>query len=343
MQPDLNELCAEIRAHHRRRHFAMEQRKRNDLALLSFLRTQLGWTKDLGKSAEGKRIAELAKALVDTAERLTADEATQKRQKVKPEIVPEYEEWRALIEGTVRARAPFDAMERAATKEMERLAAQLPVWKSWGEAVRGFSARSLAVIVGEAGNLDNYATHSKLWKRMGVAVIGPGDGLSDHRQGSPGAGATNADWIAEGYNKARRSRMHVIGDAFVKTKPGSGAHYRDVYDARKAYEVERASLMGLTVAPAAAIPKKRAAEFRSVGHIDLRARRYMEKRLLRDLWRAWRGGGRKPFADEAKPEVPPPEPADYSDEMTQAQVDALRQHAPQDESKMGSLVHELAL
>lgn len=38
--------------------------------------------------------------------------------------------------------------------------------------------------------------------------------------------------------------------------------------------------------------------------------------------------------------LPAPEPADYSDEMTEAQVDALRRCAPQDESAMGPLVHE---
>ncbi len=40
------------------------------------------------------------------------------------------------------------------------------------------------------------------------------------------------------------------------------------------------------------------------------------------------------------PAIPAPTPADYSDELSGAQVDALRKHAPQDESKMGHLVHE---
>jgi hypothetical protein len=41
----------------------------------------------------------------------------------------------------------------------------------------------------------------------------------------------------------------------------------------------------------------------------------------------------------AKP-VAPPEPADYSDEITPAQLAELRKFAPQDESLMGALVHE---
>lgn len=38
--------------------------------------------------------------------------------------------------------------------------------------------------------------------------------------------------------------------------------------------------------------------------------------------------------------IPPAEPADYSDELTEAQIEALRQYAPQDEKQMGPLVHE---
>jgi hypothetical protein len=37
--------------------------------------------------------------------------------------------------------------------------------------------------------------------------------------------------------------------------------------------------------------------------------------------------------------IPEPEPADYSDEMTSADVQALRDVCTQDESKMGALVH----
>lgn len=49
----------------------------------------------------------------------------------------------------------------------------------------------------------------------------------------------------------------------------------------------------------------------------------------------------KPVADRARGAITSPvEPADYSDELTEAQIEALRQYAPQDEKKMGPLVHE---
>ena len=37
---------------------------------------------------------------------------------------------------------------------------------------------------------------------------------------------------------------------------------------------------------------------------------------------------------------PDPEPADYSDELTEEQIEALRRAYPQKEAAMGRLVHE---
>jgi hypothetical protein len=51
----------------------------------------------------------------------------------------------------------------------------------------------------------------------------------------------------------------------------------------------------------------------------------------------------RPDHDRAPPaSIPAPKPADYSDELTKAQLAALREHAPQDETKMGALVHEFS-
>jgi hypothetical protein len=46
-----------------------------------------------------------------------------------------------------------------------------------------------------------------------------------------------------------------------------------------------------------------------------------------------------PRAQRGNP-VPPPKAADYSDEVSTAQIKALRSQHCQDESKMGALVHE---
>jgi len=43
------QVIAEIRAWHRKRSFAMEQRKRSDLALGSYIRSSMGWSRSLPK------------------------------------------------------------------------------------------------------------------------------------------------------------------------------------------------------------------------------------------------------------------------------------------------------
>jgi hypothetical protein len=236
------EIIDLIRAYHRTRCYAMESRKAADLRLGAFLRSELGWSRNKPEK-ERKAIAEQAQALL-------AD--------------PTGCQWEGVIIASVAARKPFDEIEKKSLKEMERLAELLPVWKAFGEGVRGFGRGSLAVIVAEAGDLANYSTKSKLWKRMGLAVM---EGM---RQGHVPKGLSrddrNAAYIEHGYSPKRRSRVWNIGDALIKGN-GDGV-YRAAYLKRKEYELARDPEM----------PKI---------HAHRRAQRYMEKRLLRDLWRAW--------------------------------------------------------
>lgn len=275
----LDETIDEIRYWHRQRNFAMKQRKRSDLALGSFLRLQLGWNKSL-PAADRTRISGNASALVETGEKIIkeASKPEAKRKAVPGADSLQYQEWSGIIEASVAARLPYSAVEVHYTKEMERLARTLPVWESWACEIRGFGPRSLAVIVGEAGDLSLYPKKGHLWKRMGLAVI---DGV---RQGGLSKSASAESWIEHGYNRARRSSMYVIGDVQVKL----GERYRQIYLQRKEYERASARARGLTIAPALKIKKSESKNFISDGVIHLRAQRYMEKRLLKDLWQAWR-------------------------------------------------------
>jgi hypothetical protein len=252
MHPSDDPVIAEIRSWHRQRCFAMEHRKRADLALLAFLRSQLGWSLALPE-AERKAIAAQAMKLLALGEKVFKGKATGIDN-------PAFGQWAGVILAAISARKVWDDIEAAAVKEMARLATSLPVWSSFGEAVRGFGPVSLAVIVGEAGDLAGYANPGKLWKRMGLAVF---DGI---RQGGLAKGASADAWIAHGYNRQRRSRMFVIGDCLVKVNRGE---YRAIYDARKEYE------------------KARDPEIKPI-KAHRRAQRYMEKRLLKNLWQAWR-------------------------------------------------------
>lgn len=141
-------------------------------------------------------------------------------------------------------------------KPMQKLAKELPVWP-WAEACRGFAPLSLAQLVGEIGNLSDYDNPAKVWKRMGLGRV---DGENQRR-------TTDKELaIKMGYNPARRSVMYVIGDNLIRAK---NPEYYGLFLERREYERERAP------------------DDKPIAHMR-RAHRYMEKRFLRDFWRAWR-------------------------------------------------------
>ena len=166
----------------------------------------------------------------------------------------------------IRAAAEqLRAFLRDATRELERAAQQLPAYDAFVKGVCGFGAAGLGMIVGEAGDLAAYANPGKLWKRFGLAPV---MGRAPSTWRSKG-GLSADDWTAVGYSPKRRSIMFQIGDSLLKKQNP----YRELYLARKAVEAEKA-------------PEGT----KMLWH--RRAQRYAEKRLLRDLWRAWRGHSR---------------------------------------------------
>lgn len=281
----MEDTIMEIRACWRQRVFAMEQRKRNDNALGAYLRREFGYRNpDHALSADDEASArKIIVAANDVAAERAAACIKQGLAEAagKPfEMTDDYAAYRTVVVGVIASREPFAELESAIDKKLVKLAKSLPVWSEFAEGVRGCGPGSLAAIVGEAGDLGNYANPAKLWKRMGLAVM---DG---QRQGNPGANATAADWVRHGYNKKRRSVMWNIGsNGFVKATCGT---YREIYDARKAYLVARAEANGTPVKPSAEIKVKDKDKFISAGHVHRDAQRYAEKAFLKDLWQAWR-------------------------------------------------------
>lgn len=178
----------------------------------------------------------------------------------------------------IEARDCIERHRKAVEKRLAKLAASLPIAEFIKtDQMRGVGIGSLAAVIGEAGDLGAYANPAKLWKRMGLAV------MPDGRQRRIAGAAA----LLHGYSPRRRSVMWNIGDCIVK----AGGPLRQLYDERKAVEHAKATAEGLTVAPAAKIPKASADLFRSEGHVHNRAKRYVEKRVLLLLWRAWRVQG----------------------------------------------------
>ena len=175
---------------------------------------------------------------------------------------------RMLTEPFIQARSILEGNRKRTEKAMEKSAKTLPVAK-WVDGINGFGIASLAAVIGEAGDLSNYPTHSHLWKRLGLAVIDGG-----RQRLMPGA-----DAIIHGYSPGRRSVVWNVGQCVFKAQSQrvdketgeikiEAGEYRKLYDARKEYELPR-------------VEGKKA-------HAHNRAMRYMEKKLMRDLWKAWR-------------------------------------------------------
>jgi hypothetical protein len=150
------------------------------------------------------------------------------------------------------AKADIHKAKLAVEKELRVAAFSLPASMFVGD-IHGFGILGFAMIIGEAGDLSRFPNPAKLWKWMGLSVML--DGRSHRR----------VKGVQDGYCPRRRSVMHVIGDSLIKRQN----IYRELYLSRKEFEKNRDSEI-------------------SKGHAHMRALRYAEKRLLRDLWRYWR-------------------------------------------------------
>lgn len=209
------------------------------------------------------------------------------------------------------AMVPLEETKSDLEKRLVKLAKRLPVYQ-WAQGILGLGDLSLAAIVGESGteSLDgviagpgDYKSVSALWKRMGLAVI---DGGRQRK-------VTGAAALDHGYNAERRSLMWNIGASLIKAQlrsekgddgkriDGSSSALGElggVYLARKAYMVAKNEAGEYAERAAKIVEATKRAGFKPVqanldgkltpAHIHNDALRYTEKRLLRQLWSAWR-------------------------------------------------------
>jgi hypothetical protein len=155
----------------------------------------------------------------------------------------------------VEAGKSVELHRKAVEKRLIKLASQLPI-AEFILNLRGVGLLSLAGIIGEAGDLSAYSNPAKLWKRMGMGLV---DGQRQRR-------VCDAEVaIKHGYSPSRRSHMWNIGSCIIK----AGGPLKDLYAERKEYELTKP-------------------ETASKLHAHRKAQRYIEKRLLRDMWCEWR-------------------------------------------------------
>lgn len=179
-----------------------------------------------------------------------------------------------VVVAHTEAIALFEEPLAELEKSMVRLAEILPVAK-WvlSPDQKGFGLLGLAIVVGECGNLSDYANPAKVWKRLGCAPFTSGGKTlmgSTWRRGKEGS-LNSEEWTAFGYSPRRRSIAYLIGDGLMKQN-GPGP-YRKRYDEAKAAYAARF----------AGQDKKRYPPNRAHLHGML----LCTKRLLRELWVEW--------------------------------------------------------
>lgn len=257
----LTATISELIALQRQRTFCIVSQSRCDRSVESFIAKLMGFSAE-ADAKERKAVFAKASAFRKEVEkrggghRCTANQSIAALSPAVPLI---------LLSAT--SREGFDAHRTQVEKRMTKLAQTLPGY-DFVKAIAGFGDKGFAILIGETGDLSNYATKERVWKRLGLAVI------EGERQGR----RTNAEEAAKhGYSPKRRSEIWTLADSLFKhqwrgAKEDAPAHpigrYGEIYAARKAHTETR--------------------EDWTPAHRDNDARRVMTKALVEDLWKAWR-------------------------------------------------------
>lgn len=190
-----------------------------------------------------------------------------------------------IIPLSASSRSIWDRHREGTEKKMRHIASSLPVFEWVKTNAKGVGDLGLARLIGEAPLIYLYATHERLWKRLGLAVVG------EERQQRKG---TAEEAMLHGFSPRRRAEAwSVLSDTMFRQQwrgtdpdnPESGGMpigpYGEVYRARKAHTLPRISETdSLPFTDRRKWTKKRC---------DNDARRVMGKEFLRDLWRVWHG------------------------------------------------------
>jgi hypothetical protein len=257
---DLTDTIALVRGLHRRRRFTVKLQQKVDRSLESFIRVNAtNWNPNASEAEReksNKQVREIIKSVRDGKPHEFAEE----------------------VQMTDTARKPADERRAASERAMEKAAKELPVFP-WVKSVHGAGALGLATIVAEAGDLSNYATPAKLWKRLGYAPYDGHAGSTWKRESWRPRALTKEEWIENPFSGERYALMAQIGTWLVnaqlvsKTKTASGkseanGHYGEVYLKRRA-DTEQSH------------PDW------SDGHRHKDAVRVTMKAFLKDLWNEW--------------------------------------------------------
>lgn len=208
------EICNELRVLQRHRSILIKSRIMQANRLQAIVAGTIGYNSGL---IEKERMAKFKEAN-DLIKKVVAGEADTP---LKPVIIV-----------TMKGIDEFLLKQTEYEKGMLKLVKQLPVSK-WVELQVGFGQLNLAIIIGECGDLSNYSSPAKVWKRMGLAPQ-EFDGKvamgSTWRYGKEGKLPAEV-WESFGYSPRRRSIAYLLGECLIKQNHDI---YRKRYDEAKA-------------------------------------------------------------------------------------------------------------
>lgn len=300
----VDSLCRSLQSLERQRRFALKQCIRGENAITAFVAWNAcgfhtGIASEAEREALWKQAGKIVKEIDSGASRLDAETANAAAGNSGDES-PLGNDTQS-VSGIVRishiSRKAWADYEAALVKEMENLAGQLPVakWLSHPDC-RGIGLGMLATIVGESGNLSNYANPAKLWKRLfGAPYEKNGKTMMPSRWRLE-KGLSSEEWEEIGYSPQRHATMQQLKENIVRQN-GTGP-YRRRYDEAKertrtthpewwvCSKCERTGKVG----------RKKCQNCKGTGEVALHAHRHAQllaaKRFVRDLWNEWHGRGR---------------------------------------------------
>jgi hypothetical protein len=210
-------ICQELQALQRERSVVLKSRNMQATRLQAVVAGTLGYHSGMPEKDREKKFTEAAAAI-----RAVADGATN-------------HPLRSVIQVTLVGIDAFNEMKANLEREMVKLAKQLPA-APWVEHPdqRGFGYLFLAIVIGETGDLSNYANPAKVWRRLGCAPWSFGDRTQMGATWRSGAGGKlpASEWEAFGYSPRRRSIAFLIGQNMKMQN--QGGPYRARFDETKA-------------------------------------------------------------------------------------------------------------
>jgi hypothetical protein len=226
-------IIEQIRAYHRQQRFMMKMQSRIDRSMEAYIRCFVFGFSPMLPEAERKEITKKTTALLKQCREYSAPE--------------EYVDIAEMVLQSDASRACWDKLCSGRKRAMEKLAKQVPA-AAWVEAQPGVGLHGFAQIIGEAGDLSNYANPAKLWKRLGLA---PYDGLAMStwmRETWRPRKLTSDEWIDNPFKPERYAIMAQIGQwLWVKQWTGKekappdgkpNGHYGEVYARRRAHTTQ---------------------------------------------------------------------------------------------------------